>query len=77
MIRRILIDAALFVAIFVIAIQGQAIYRKIETKLALESSPVVYSELTPDKEEYAPGELVRFSYDQSNAPLEIIRLKAG
>lgn len=65
MIKRIIGDAVLFAAIMFLAYQGQNILRVVQTKQAFEASPVTYSELIPDKEEYEAGELIGFTFERT------------
>lgn len=65
MIKRIAVDAVLFIAIMIVAIQVQSVLRAVETKRALELSPTTYSELIPDKDEYTAGDLIGFTYDRT------------
>lgn len=65
MIKQIGINALLFAALLVLALQSKNILSEVRTKRALEASPTTYGELIPDKEEYSAGELIRFSYDRT------------
>lgn len=76
--KRVVVDTLLFVAILIVAAQGQSILHAIDVRRALAASPVTYDELIPDREEYFPGDLIRFTYNRKckgdNADLPLIML---
>lgn len=65
MIKQLGVNLLLFVAMLYLVIQGAYTWRAVTEKRSFEQSPVVYSELIPDREEYYPGDLIQFTFDRT------------